>query len=120
MKKDLMSKLEILYNTELSNGFPYEDIEQIEKDFEDIIKEESWLVADFNEFCMLIAGSSTYVLANKKIPKYQRQFLYKDFFSLYPKYSLLKESLGNYPDFHKELISFEKTRELLLDIIKNK
>lgn len=117
MQSDLLSKLEILYHAELSNGFPYEDIELIEKDFVGIIDEENWLAADFNEFCMLIAGSSTYVLANKKIPKYQRQILHKEFFSLYPNYYFLKDSLANYPNFHRELISFEKTRELLLTII---
>ena len=68
MKNDFISELENLYNTELMNEFPNEDIEQIEKDFEDSISEEDWLDADFNEFCMLIAGSSSYVLGNKKIP----------------------------------------------------
>ncbi|WP_227940229.1 YxiJ-like family protein [Alkalihalobacillus deserti] len=119
MKNDLISELENLYNTELMNEFPNEDIEQIGKDFEDSITEEDWLVADFNEFCMLIAGSSSYVLGNKKIPNYQRQFLYKDFFSLYPKYLFLKNSVSSYPHFYKELVSFEKARELLLVIIQD-
>lgn len=88
---------------------------KIEKDFEDNLAEENWLVADFNEFCMLIAGSSSYVLSNKKIPNYQRQFLYKDFFTLYPKYTFLKDSVSNYPHFYKELESFEKARKLLLN-----
>lgn len=120
MKNDLLSELKMLYNTELTNGFPYEDIEQIEKDFEDNLSEENWLVADFNEFCMLIAGSSSYVLSNKKIPNYQRQFLYKDFFTLYPKYTFFKDSVSNYPHFYKEFVSFEKARELLLNIIQSK
>ncbi|EPD52039.1 hypothetical protein HMPREF1210_01392 [Paenisporosarcina sp. HGH0030] len=120
MKNDLISELENLYNTELMNEFPNEDIEQIEKDFEDSISEEDWLDADFNEFCMLIAGSSSYVLGYKKIPNNQMQFLYKDFFSLYPKHSFLKDSVSNYPHFYKELVSFEKARELLLVIIQNK
>lgn len=120
MKSGLISELKNLYNTELINEFPKEDIEKIEKDFEDSVSEEDWLVADFNDFCMLIAGSSSYVLANKKIPNYQRQFLYKDFFSLYPKQSFLKGSVSKYPHFYKELVSFEKARELLLIIIQNK
>ena len=121
MKNHLISKLENLYNTELMNEFPNEDIEQIEIDFEDSgISEEDWLDADFNEFCMLIAGSSSYVLSNKKIPNNQMQFLYNDFFSLYPKHSFLKDSVSNYPYFYKELVSFEKARELLLVIIQNK
>ncbi|WP_229754408.1 YxiJ-like family protein [Fictibacillus barbaricus] len=36
----------------------------------------------------------------RKIPKYQRNLLYKDFFSLYPQYSMFNESISNYPDFH--------------------
>jgi hypothetical protein len=120
MKNDLISELENLYNTELMNEFPNEDIEQIEKDFEDCISEEVWLNADFNEFCMLIAGSSSYVLGNKKIPNNQMHFLYKDFFSLYPKHSFLKDYVSNYPHFYKEFVSFEKARELLLVIIQNK
>lgn len=120
MKNGLISELENLYNTELMNEFPNEDIEHIEKDFEDVFSEVDWLGADFNESCMLIAGSTSYVLGNKKIPKNQRQFLYKNFFSLYPKYSFLKDSVSNYPHFYKELVSFEKARELLLVIIQNK
>ncbi|WP_019413166.1 YxiJ family protein [Paenisporosarcina sp. TG20] len=119
MKKGLISELENLYNIELMNEFPNEDIEKIEKDFEDIISEVDWLVGDFNEFCMLIAGSSSYVLGNKKIPNNHRQVLYKNFYSLYPKYSILKDSISNYPHFYKELESFEKARELLLVIIQN-
>lgn len=119
MKNDLISQLENLYNKELMNEFPNDDIEQIEKDFEDSISEEDWLVTDFNEFCILIAGSSSYVLANKKIPNNQSQFLYNDFFSRYPKHSFLKDYVSNYPHFYKELVSFEKARELLLVIIQN-
>jgi len=120
MKNDFISELVNLYNTELMNEFSNEDIEQIEKDFEDSISAEDWLDADFNEFCMLIAGSSSYVLGNKKIPNNQLQFLYNDFFSLYPKHSFLKNSVRNYPHFYKELVNFEKARELLLVIIQIK
>jgi len=35
MKNDLISEHENLYNTELMNEFPNEDIEQNEKDFEE-------------------------------------------------------------------------------------
>lgn len=119
LKTDLINELEILYNTQLMNEFPSEDIEQIEIDFEGVIPEIEWLTADFNEFCMLIAGSTSYVLGNKKTPPYQRQFLNKNFFSLYPKYTSLKVSTSNYPQFNKELESFEKARELLLVIIAN-
>jgi hypothetical protein len=115
MKNILSKELEILFNTELGKGLPYEDIEQIENDFKDV---EEWLVADFNEFVMLVAGSCTYVLSNKKIPKYQKQFLYRDFFSLYPKYLFIKDSVSSYPEFHRQLLSVEKAREIILDIIK--
>ncbi len=52
MKNGLISELENLYNTELRNEFPNEDIEQIEKDFEDIISEGDWLVALMSFVCL--------------------------------------------------------------------
>lgn len=67
---------------------------------------------------MLIAGSCSYVLTNKIIPKYQRDLLYKDFFSLYPQNSNLQAAISEYPDLQKELGSFETARKLILHIIE--
>ncbi|MCM3597225.1 YxiJ-like family protein [Metabacillus idriensis] len=116
MKNDLINNLKILYETELKNAFPYEDIEQIEKDFDGELSEEHFLTGDFNEFCMTIAGSSTYVISKEKIPYHQRQYLDKNFFSLYPQYFFLTDSVSKYPQFYKELMSFEKARLLLIEI----
>lgn len=82
MRKELINKLKILSDTELKNAFPYEDIGQMEEYFDDKLSDEHSLTGDFNEFIMLIAGSASYVLSNKEVPKYQMHFLDKDF-SLY-------------------------------------
>lgn len=116
MRKELINKLKILFDTELRNEFP-NDIGEIEEDFKEQLSEECF-TGDFNEFIMIIAGSFSYVLDNKKIPEFQRGFLNKDFFSLYPQYSFLKESVSKYPDFHKELMSFEKARLQLLEMVE--
>ncbi|MEK3805821.1 YxiJ family protein [Bacillus sp. FSL H8-0547] len=118
MRKELINKLKILSDTELKNAFPYEDIGQMEEYFDDKLSDEHSLTGDFNEFIMLIAGSASYVLSNKEVPKYQMHFLDKDFFSLYPHYSFFRGSVNKYPEFHKELLSFEKARLLLLEIVK--
>lgn len=99
------------------NSNLHDNYEKIEIDFGIL---ELDLYADFEEFIMLIAGSCSYVLGKKKIPIYQRDLLHKDFFSLYPQYSMLNESISNYPGFHKELEGIENTRNLILDIIETR
>jgi YxiJ-like protein len=114
-KLDKLNELQKLYNDEILHYIPHDDYEKIEKDLE---IQENDLYADFEEFIMLIAGSCSYVFGRKKIPKYQRNLLYKDFFSQYPQYTMLNESISNYPDFHKELESIENARKLILNIIE--
>jgi hypothetical protein len=98
MKDNLISDLKLLYGTALINEFPSDDILKIEEDFQGDIAEIDWLTADFNEFCTLITGSCSYVFDNKKIPKRQREFLYRDFFSLYPKYLFLETAIEKSED----------------------
>ncbi|MGG5255341.1 YxiJ family protein [Neobacillus sp. SM06] len=116
IEKELLSKLKN-FNNMLKTGFPSEDIEKIEKDiFHD--GEQHFLAGDFDSYCSLIRGSLGYVLSNRKIPRYQRELLNKDFFAMYPHYSYLKQSLQMYPEFERDLIVHENTRELLLEVIK--
>ncbi|GGB47297.1 YxiJ-like family protein [Fictibacillus barbaricus] len=103
-KLDKLNELQKFYNNEILHSNLHDDYEKIEKD---LGIQEDELFADFEEFIMLIAGSCSYVFGKKKIPKYQRNMLYKDFFSQYPQYTMLKESISNYPGFHKELESIE-------------
>ncbi|WP_260288691.1 YxiJ-like family protein [Peribacillus aracenensis] len=116
VEKELLLKLRKM-ETLLKNDFPSEDIERIENTFFNN-NSKYCLMGDFDSFCSLISGSLGYVNSNKKIPKYQRNLLYKDFFTLYPQYEPLKEQLDTYPDFSQELFVHERVRELLLDIVK--
>jgi YxiJ-like protein len=111
---DKLNELQKFYNNDILNTNLHDDYEKIEKD---LGIQEIDLYADFEEFTMLLAGSCSYVLGNKNIPKYQRNLLYKDFFTLYPQYSVLNESISNYPGFHKELEGIENVRKLILNII---
>ncbi len=114
--KELLSKLKHV-NMLLKTGFPSEDIDKIEKDtFQD--SEQHFLAGDFDSYCSLIRGGLDYVLSNKKIPRHQRELLKKDFFAMYPNYRYLKQNLQMYPNFERDLIVHEKTRELLLEVIK--
>ncbi|AST06224.1 MULTISPECIES: YxiJ-like family protein [Anoxybacillus] len=109
-----LEKMSILLN----NDFPSEDIERIENT---ILKDNDkyCLTGGFDSFCSLISGSLSYVLAHKKIPRYQRKLLYKDFFALYPYYEPLRKHLEKFPHFSEELKVHERVRELLLEVVKS-
>ncbi|API93368.1 YxiJ family protein [Virgibacillus sp. 19R1-5] len=91
MKQDLIKCLKKL---DLQNGFPYEDLNLIKdtyvKELSNLPSDTS-LIEDFNDFCLIIAGSVSYAIEGKKIPKYQKRLLNKDFFESYPYYSFLKK-----------------------------
>jgi YxiJ-like protein len=116
-KLDKLKELQKLYNDEILHSIPHDDYEKIEKD---LGIQENDIFADFEEFIMLIAGSCSYVFANKKVPEYQRNLLNEDFFLLYPQYSMVKESISSYPDFNKELENIENARKLILQIIETR
>ncbi|MCJ1908990.1 YxiJ-like family protein [Planococcus ruber] len=100
----------------LTNGFPYEDINLIQENYNNFLpglKEENQLIEDFNEFQLLIAGSGTYAIKGRKIPSFQKKYLANSFFERYPYYSFLEGELGKYPDFKEELEVFEAAREIL-------
>jgi YxiJ-like protein len=109
-------ELQKLYNDEILHKILQNDYEKIEKD---LGIQENDLFADFEEFIMLIASSCSYVLGKKKIPKYQRNLLNEDFFLLYPQYSMVKESISNYPNFNKELDSIENARKINTAHLRN-
>lgn len=117
MKKEAIKELKKMYESTLAAGFSYENISKIEKKFGNKNPEIENFIEDFNNFCLLVAGSCTYVLSNKKIPKYQRKNLERDFFSQYPEYYFIQAELGRYSDLYRELKSIESARELLIEII---
>lgn len=73
---------------------------------------------DFYDYFMLITGSLSYVLADKKLPKRQLDSLSKSFFELYPSYSQMNNIISeNYPALKQELELHEQARRLLINII---
>ena len=115
--KQFRREVKNIYENELSSAFPSEDIVKLENILGNDHPEAQEFVAHFEEFCMLIAGSCTYVIGKKNIPKYQAQFLKEDFFSSYPQYAFLQPLLRDYPDLYKVMKNYETARELLVKIL---
>lgn len=70
---------------------------------------------DFYEYFALVAGSLGYVLADKKLPKVQRQSLEKTFFEVYP-----KDKIENYPETFHVVAMHENVRRLLCSIVNRR
>jgi hypothetical protein len=108
---------------ELHKPFPYTDTDKIQEDFRtefnNLSKREDSLTADFNTYCINIAGPLSYVLARKtnKIPQEKMEMLHKTFFDIYKQYQFLEDNIEIYNDFSQELENFEQTRKLLLCLL---
>ncbi|MBP2242940.1 hypothetical protein J2Z40_003522 [Cytobacillus eiseniae] len=115
----------VLMNEKLSQPFPYRDTDRIQEDycviFEKLSDEENGLTADFNTYCMNIAGTLSYVLREKSkdIPNGQVEMLHFSFFEYFKQYTFFEESISHYNDFYQEYMSFEETRKLLLAFLRN-
>lgn len=111
-------------NKELNKPFPYKDTDKLQEDFvtefSNLSDEENSLTGDFNNYCMNIAGTLTYVLSGKtkKIPQNQIDILQKSFFEYYKQYKFLEAHISNYKDFFEEYKIFEETRKLLIKVVK--
>ena len=121
-KEEIQAKISYLYNSQLANPFPYEDTKRIKSDFERdfiLLKDES-LNADFNDYCTLIVGTTSYFIKGNvtNIPKKQVELLKENFFQRFPKYSFIEASLRNYPDFKAEYNIHEELRKLILDYLR--
>lgn len=114
MDKALRREAKRAYKELLSFPFPYEGLASLENTFEDTHPEIEEFTMDFNDFCTLVAGSCTYIIKGKAIPKYQASFLTEAFFTSYPKYTFLQPVLKDYPDVSDELIRHEKVRKMLV------
>ncbi|MEK3885512.1 YxiJ family protein [Paenibacillus sp. PL2-23] len=114
------SLVEKLGSIELDHPFPYGDIHQLLEDFQtnfqNLQEDESSLIADFNTYCMNIAGSRSYVLTGSlfKIPRSQQNMLKYSFFEMFPQYQFLEGRITTYQQFYREYRSFEEARSLLL------
>ncbi|MFP7298677.1 YxiJ family protein [Neobacillus niacini] len=108
----------------LDQPFPYRDNDQIQEDFRDeflrLSHQDNSLNGDFNDYCMNIAGTLSYVLAGKinRIPNRQIEVLQLSFFDSFPQYKFLESRISNYSDFFEEYKNFEDTRKLLMQVLR--
>ncbi|SEG75660.1 YxiJ family protein [Paenibacillus sp. UNC499MF] len=109
----------LLYTTDLSRPIPYKDLELIKQDFAlelSLLSEEACLNADFNDYCMAVAGTISCVIngSEENIPLRQMQLMKMHFFERFPSYNFIENKVSDYPAFQKELNSFEEARVLVL------
>lgn len=121
MNKKILENLNKIKKS-FNNPFPYSDTEKIQKDFKEQFNKinEFSFNADFNQFCMQIAGVLSY-LSNgneKDISKKQLDQLNNNFFETFSRYNFLQEEIKNYPNLYKEYVNYEKVRILLLEYFK--
>jgi hypothetical protein len=121
-KAKIVKELGDLNRNELGNPFPYRDIDRIQENFIDdfsLLNEESCFTADFNDYCMTIAGIISYVLNGNtdKIPHQQANLIRMNFFDRFPIYRFLEHSVADYSTFNDENRSFEKARKMLLEFL---
>lgn len=120
-KEEYLSKISNLYNYEFVDAFPYGDTERIKNDFVrefNLLKDES-LNADFNDYCTLIIGTTSYILKGNadNIPKQQNKLLKRSFFERFSQYAFIEVSLSRYPSFKKKYVHHEQLRKLVLDYL---
>lgn len=113
----------VLINEKLQKSFPYRDTDKIQEDYSNaftkLSDDDNWLTADFNTYCMNIAGSLSYVLIGKsnKIPKGQIEMLRFSFFEFFKQYRFFEDNITQYDGFYQEYMDFEKARKLLLQYL---
>lgn len=120
-KEEVLSKISDMKKFIMVNPFPYEGTSKIKIDFEKdfaMLEDES-LNADFNDYCTVIVGTTSYVLKGNvdKIPNRQIELLSRGFFERFPQYNFFEASLERYPDFQNEYNNHEKLRKLVLSFL---
>ncbi|KXZ13071.1 YxiJ family protein [Bacillus nakamurai] len=110
---DVIRNLKI-HQKKLEGPLP-SDAVRFEEDYEEIA-----CTGDFYEYFVLVSGSLHCILANRKMPKQQRNALFKSFFELYPQYAHLKNVLTDYPELSREIELHERARRLLVSIINRR
>jgi len=109
--------------SELKKPFPSKDMEKIKHDFHAqlliLSDEENELKFDFNDYCMNIAGTLSYVLTDDitNIPENQIEMLHKSFFDYFNQYSFFEDKIEAYNDFFQEYKTFEQARKMLLQLL---
>lgn len=114
-----------LRSIELDNPFPYRDTDKMQLDFHSnfiqLTDDKNSLTADFNRYCMNIAGTLSYVLAKKTadIPQRQIEKLQLSFFNWFHQYKFIEDGIADYEEFSREYRNFEEARMLLLEYLQD-
>ncbi|TCP52765.1 YxiJ-like protein [Tumebacillus sp. BK434] len=116
--KEVLSIISDMHKFIMVNPFPYEGTSKIKVDFERdfaLLEDES-LNADFNEYCAVIVGTTSYLLKGNgdKIPNRQIELLSKGFFERFPQYHFIESNLEKYPDFQNENNNHERLRRVII------
>lgn len=122
-KEEVLSLISDKQKIIMVNPFPYEGTSKIKVDFKRdfVLLEDESLNADFNDYCTVIAGTTSYILKGNsdKIPRRQIELMNKGFFERFPKYNFFESSLDNYPEFQNEYNNYEELRKLILKHLHN-
>lgn len=123
MNQDVLkARIVEMYMTLRETPFPYNNITAIQVDFSETFMalKNALISADFNNYCMLIVGTASYIVNERSehIPTRQLELLEKDFFQRFPQYIFLESRLTSYPEFHKEYYEHETLRRLIKEYIQ--
>ncbi|TKC19222.1 YxiJ family protein [Robertmurraya kyonggiensis] len=108
----------------LEKPFPYTDSYKIQYDFRNeflnLSAEKNCLNADFNTYCMNIAGTLSYVLKGKidTIPDRQIQILQMSFFDVFNQYKFIENKYTRYKEYSEAYQNYEEARKLLLLLVR--
>lgn len=118
----LKARIMEMYMMLRETPFPYNNVRAIQVDFSEqfIALENALISADFNNYCMLIVGTASYIVNERSehIPVRQLELLEKDFFECFPEYIFLESRLASYLEFHKKYYEHETLRKLIKEYIQ--
>ncbi|QHQ76089.1 YxiJ family protein [Bacillus pumilus] len=109
-KQDLFDDVKQRYQYLLDSVYP-DDIVSFE--------EETGIFSDdFYMFFSLVAGSLSYVVDHKRIPKKQLTVLRQSFEEQYPQIKSYQQILESYPLLHSYVQYHEKTRKRIIALLQ--
>ncbi|MCY7566787.1 YxiJ family protein [Bacillus safensis] len=109
-KQDLFDDLKQRYQYLLDSAYP-DDIVSFEE--ETVMPSD-----DFYLFFSLVAGSLSYVIDHKRIPKKQLNVLRQSFEEQYPQIKSFQHVLESYPLLHSYIQYHEETRKRIIALIQ--
>ncbi|WP_111291713.1 YxiJ family protein [Bacillus safensis] len=108
--QDLINDLKQRYQYLFHSAYP-DDIVSFEE-------ETGMCSGDFYMFFTLVAGSLSYVVDNKRIPKRQFKVLQQSFEEQYPQIKTYQHILESYPLLHSYIQYHEETRKRIIALMQ--